>query len=648
MSPVAARHRLIDLNVPGWLAARRYGVPAAMVEQATQRRLAGDWRGACAAARVDVRFSLDDVRRRHGTEVAAQLSDDLCHLAPDLVRWHAPRHINGGLGLLAEGRSFVLAEYGEPTSAVRLVMRSPAHHERPQRLVLDVLASAPDPSPIRPAGSVEDWTAVRDLWDVRASDGLRRRLGGGDRTPFFHRDGRPLTEAELAAADDPVALTERVMLLQDAGEFEAAWHAAGILADFTLPGVFSGENHPLVVMSETLAALVPALARAARAWFARPSASPRLILLPEYGWVPAYLIVEQRGSDLLAYRSTSHHDSQELPALPRPLWQRFPDLEMLRTGRITLEQLHPLVRAALFPDAPETDYRPVPMPTVDTADVRVRCRGRWHRIGWRDGRLALLDHTDEEGAREQVMLALGAAVPACFAVGEAWPGRRPGRLPKALRRLRSHALHVVMHGRGDELHRLLDAGIDPAGLRDRWAGNLLHHLAKLDDPLPFLPRLLAAGLDINERNQRSRTPLVSVLFDGGPATLVRAMLEAGADPTVVDDMGNSTLHLLRTADADLIVPWLVAAGVSLEGYNEDGRTPLMAQILAMAPPATIRAMLAAGADLTRRDKWDYDSVLDVVALAQRTDLDFLVDAALARKVTWHMKTMRFDARSETP
>ena len=53
------RHQLIDQNVPGWLAGRRYGVPAEMVALASDRRLAGDWRGACAAARYDVPFTLD-------------------------------------------------------------------------------------------------------------------------------------------------------------------------------------------------------------------------------------------------------------------------------------------------------------------------------------------------------------------------------------------------------------------------------------------------------------------------------------------------------------------------------------------------------------------------------------------------------------
>jgi len=220
-------------------------------------------------------------------------------------------------------------------------------------------------------------------------------------------------------------------------------------------------------------------------------------------------------------------------------------------------------------------------------------------------------------------------VPACFTVLDAWQGGATSRLPGQLRRLRVHGLTAVMHGRTDELLRLLDAGISPAGIIDRWASGPLDHLAKMDDPLALLPRLLAAGLELNARNRNGRTPLGGVLFDGGSAQLVRAMLDAGADPGAVDTMGNSTLHLVRSPDAERIVPWLVAAGVDLDAYNEYGRTPLMTQVIASAPAAALRATLDAGADPGRQDEYEYMTVIDAVEEAGRVDLDFLVSAARA-------------------
>ncbi|MGH3415838.1 MAG: hypothetical protein ACRDSS_05185, partial [Actinocrinis sp.] len=59
-----------------------------MIEAATRRRSAGDWRGACAAADVEIQFNPDAIRRVHGSRVAGRLLVDLRNLAPDLLRWH--------------------------------------------------------------------------------------------------------------------------------------------------------------------------------------------------------------------------------------------------------------------------------------------------------------------------------------------------------------------------------------------------------------------------------------------------------------------------------------------------------------------------------------------------------------------------------
>ncbi|HEY7277991.1 MAG TPA: hypothetical protein VH594_18625, partial [Trebonia sp.] len=56
-----------------WRRIRKYAVPRSMIEQATERRLAGDWPGACAAAHVDVDFDLPGVLRQHGRNTAARV-----------------------------------------------------------------------------------------------------------------------------------------------------------------------------------------------------------------------------------------------------------------------------------------------------------------------------------------------------------------------------------------------------------------------------------------------------------------------------------------------------------------------------------------------------------------------------------------------
>src|SRR5262249_48959869 len=147
----------------------------------------------------------------------------------------------------------------------------------------------------------------------------------------------------------------------------------------------------------------------------------------------------------------------------------------------------------------------------------------------------------------------------------------------AMRELRAQAMTMIMHGNTEFFVRLLDEGIDPRGIHDGMSRGPLHHLVKLDGER-LLHRLIDRGLDIHGRESQMRTPLAQVLFDGGPASLVRAMLDAGADPTVTDERRNTTLHLLRSTDAAQIVPWLVAAGVDPNGFAGYGRPPLMAQI----------------------------------------------------------------------
>ncbi|GAA2859520.1 hypothetical protein GCM10020220_055820 [Nonomuraea rubra] len=211
----------------------RYAVPRWMIEQATERRLDGDWRGACAAANVDVTFDLAGLAREHGGAVAAAVEDDLLHLAPDLLRWHLPR-VLAGRTTIRTGQTVTLGTY--QGAAVRyLHLTTPAMVDGPQRLRLSFGRIERADRRGYHRHTLHNWTTLRHLWDARHTGALLERHGGGDRPPFLNADGTRRAAGELPTADpgpaDPPARAEWAALLHERGEIEAAFAAVGIAVD---------------------------------------------------------------------------------------------------------------------------------------------------------------------------------------------------------------------------------------------------------------------------------------------------------------------------------------------------------------------------------------------------------------------------------
>jgi hypothetical protein len=515
-----------------WRRIRRYTVPRWMIEQATERRLAGDWRGACEAAAFEVAFDLDEIARRRHAKIAERLAADLPHLVPDLVRWHFPQ-ADGGT--IAPRTVIALADYDTGLDDPeypdlccfpfrhRLYVETPALKGHPQRLRLGF----GHPQLARGERKVEQSLWPRHLWDERHTAELLRRCGGGDRAPFFHRDGTPLAEEELPTSnpgpDDPVRHTEWVTLLQAKGRARDAYADAGVDIGFFTPEDQHG-IHPEDFLSVPVA---PTRLRAEI--IARLDRRPlsRLLILHGTRYYRVYLDTGRSpGGDLRvrARIEPGTFESWGPPPLPEAVWRRLPDLDLLRTGLITPEELHPLVRSALFPDRPAPDGPVGPPAPEEPRPVRVRCCGEWHELRMLDG--VLTDpHTEEEHERERAMSSLGGEVTGCFAAVRAWTEGH-GDLPEGLREQRDEVFLRVQHSDTPGLSRLLDAGLDPR-VRDTCGCTLLHRL-HLVDHRKVLPRLLAVRLDLQTLNGAGQTPLEAVSGENASDELVQALLEAGA------------------------------------------------------------------------------------------------------------------------
>ncbi|MEV6327749.1 ankyrin repeat domain-containing protein [Streptomyces sp. NPDC051909] len=540
---------LSPADASAWTRIRRFAVPGWMIERATEARLAGDWRAACAAAAVDVPDDLDPERvaERHGPEVAARLADDLRHFAPDLLRWHFPRTL-GGHTTFAVGRRVVLAGYG--TDGPVLSVTNLPMLEGPQRLRLDL-------GPARRADTLhgvtylqEDWTAARRFWDARRSAELRLSAGpvATGRLPFLHPDGTPLTSDELPDTDpgpsaDPATRAEWIAVLHSRGEHVEAYAAAGLDLDRTPvpPRTRSRYTYPELDVAGLVTHGALDLSRLAPElrllWNAGRGTSFRL---PVHWRGELWTTLDVTDADAPVVRIAGRERGQDdaVPFLPSYIRQHLPDIQLLREGRIRPEALHPLVTAALFPEAaPATG----PAGPRAAEPVRVRCGGVWHEVVSRDGVLDV-PHTREEQQREQALRAFGGTISGCFATQLAWTTGE-GRLPRALQAQRRELFEYVQHGDIPAVMALLDAGWDPH-VRDRRGRGLLHLLHLLDHR-ELLPRLLAAGLDLNARDRAGVTPLqVAVAQQGSPA-LVRDLLDAGARIDVVDEMGLSLAQVIR-------------------------------------------------------------------------------------------------------
>ncbi|MBB5868795.1 hypothetical protein F4553_002174 [Allocatelliglobosispora scoriae] len=517
---------LMELST--WRRIRRYAVPSTVIDACTRAREAGDWRAACAAGQIEVAFDIAAVRDTFGPQTGGRIEAELLHFAPDLLRWHLPRAL-GGRTSLATGATIRLLTVGSAALTVTL----PVSVDGSQRLRLDVIS----------AGTVSDgpeFDLPAYLWDVRRGDELRAAWGGtAARMPRFGPDATPLPEAEWGHGDDAPDLAERILALSGAGDLVAAWAEAGITLDAEIADI-QRWNQPQL---ELLGVPLDPRAVAAEARRLAETYDAKTVVI-EFDYRTRVVIDLKRKrmkARLVSWEEWRKIGSDgTLRRISPSVHRRSPDLDLLWHGLISTGDLHPLVRAALFPHATAAPLL-VDAPAEPT---RVRCRGEWHRIGHEHGRLQVLDHTAEEAQRERVMRSLGGAVTGCFAVEQAWTGQT-GRLPKALRAQRRDLWQRMLHGGTQTVVDLLDAGMNPH-IRDGRGMTLLHMLLAFDHEV-LLPRLLDAGLDINTPDKEQRTPLhMAVVFgwSGGP---IRAILDAGGDPHRGDQEQMSVIDFIDDA-----------------------------------------------------------------------------------------------------
>jgi hypothetical protein len=427
-----------------------------MIDAATERRLAGDWRGACAAADVELFINPETVRRRYGAAVAGAIVDDLRTLAPELLRWHLPRRARGP-GLLLAGLLIPLADYGGAGGGLTLAAATPSFAlDAGQRIVLTLLEARSSGAWLAgESGSSAVLQAVRRRYAARYD--LRRY-------PMFW-DAACAPGLRELCDDDAAAGGATILRLQDEGLGAEAWTAAGFRLTLGSPRTATEEQRRLEQWLSSLPVNLPGLAR--RVSDALPAASEAVIRCGNGALVLSGFNGDRPLAVEVAAPRSVRARGVARPLIPYAVWSRPLDVDLLRLGLVETRDLHPLVGAAMADSAGQraavggwrystesgigAQYaEAVDTRTEGSAVVLVHCGGSLHRVARVGGRWQPIDHADH-ASREGLLQRLGGPVNPCRGAAQHLGSGR-------------HVIAAVTrfldHGRVAEAARLLEAQAD--------------------------------------------------------------------------------------------------------------------------------------------------------------------------------------------
>ena len=133
----------------------------------------------------------------------------------------------------------------------------------------------------------------------------------------------------------------------------------------------------------------------------------------------------------------------------------------------------------------------------------------------------------------------------------------------------------------------------------------LHYAAHSNSGSSIVDELVAAGADVNARDEYGWTPLHDAAHNGNGLPIIEALLAAGADVNAKTKVGFTPLHQAAGHNVSSVVEALLAAGADVNAMDSlHDNTPLHYAARRNNEPA-VGSLIAAGADVnakTRRGK----------------------------------------------
>jgi hypothetical protein len=158
----------------------------------------------------------------------------------------------------------------------------------------------------------------------------------------------------------------------------------------------------------------------------------------------------------------------------------------------------------------------------------------------------------------------------------------------------------------------------------RMADDPLVRAASQND-LPAVRQLIAAGVDVNVRDETTGATALDEAVGHGNREMVRALLDAGAEINARSSRAQTALMRLDDEATENLVWDLVAAGAKLNLRDEDGETVLILAA-SYSKPEVLRALLAAGAKVNAKDKEGVTALMSAAAAGSLENVRLLIDA----------------------
>lgn len=135
-------------------------------------------------------------------------------------------------------------------------------------------------------------------------------------------------------------------------------------------------------------------------------------------------------------------------------------------------------------------------------------------------------------------------------------------------------------GELDTVKLLLDRGAE-VNVYDTESGFTPLHLAAQQNHPAVIRRLLAAGAQVDVRNQWQQTPLWQAAWQNwhGNTEIAHILIAQGAQIDVPDEKGHTPLAMASRSGHIPMVDYLIKQGANVNQANDKGRTPLYQAVI---------------------------------------------------------------------